>query len=56
MFSRTEIDVFTEFVVDGAPVPWKAEPGPLKVAAIDTGADLVQLNTEEGGVVVAIVE
>lgn len=55
VFSRTEIDIFPKFVVGGAPSPWRAEPGPLKVVAIDTGAGVVQLNSEEGGVVVAIV-
>ncbi|CAN0353201.1 unnamed protein product, partial [Ectocarpus fasciculatus] len=30
-----------------------AEPGQLKVVAIDTGAGLVRLNPEDGGIVVA---
>ncbi|CAM9183837.1 unnamed protein product, partial [Ectocarpus sp. 8 AP-2014] len=33
-----------------------AEPGQLKVVAIDTGAGLVRLNPEDGGVVVATVK
>lgn len=56
VFSRTEIDVFTKFPAVGVPIPWRAEPGPLKVVAVETGAGLVQLNPEEGGVVVARVE
>ncbi|CAN0294216.1 unnamed protein product [Pylaiella littoralis] len=56
VFSRTEIDVFTKFVLGGAPGPWRAEPGPLKVVAINTGAGLVHLNPDDGGVVVAMVE
>lgn len=35
--------------------PWRAEPGPLKLVAIDTGTGVVQLNPEDGGVVVATV-
>lgn len=31
-------------------------PGQLKVVAIDTGAGVVQLNPEEGGIVVATVK
>ncbi|CAM9604552.1 unnamed protein product [Ectocarpus fasciculatus] len=56
VFSRTEIDIFTKPVIGRAPNTWRAEPGPLKVVAIDTGAGLVQLNPEDGGVVVAMVQ
>lgn len=38
-----------------APNPWRTEPGPLKIVAIDTGAGLVELNPDDGGVVVATV-
>ncbi|CAM9403362.1 unnamed protein product [Ectocarpus sp. 6 AP-2014] len=55
VFSRTEIDIFTKTVIGRGLSTWGAEPGPLKVVAIDTGAGLVQLNPEDGGVVVAIV-
>lgn len=34
---------------------WRAEPGPLKVVAIDIGTGLVKLNPEDGGVVVATI-
>lgn len=38
------------------PALWAAEPGPLKVVAINTGSGLVHLKPEEGGVLVAIVQ
>lgn len=55
VFSRTEIDIFTSYVIGRAPGTWRAGPGPLKVVAIDTGAGVMQLNPEDGGVVVAMV-
>lgn len=40
----------------GQPIPWRAEPGPLKIVGVDTaGAGRVELNPEGGGVVVAVV-
>ena len=55
MFSRTEIDVFRKYVIGQPPSTWRSAPGPLKVVAIDTGAGVVQVNAEDGGVVVATV-
>lgn len=56
VFSRTEIDVFTKFVIGGAPRPWREEPGSLRVVAIETDTGSFQLHPEQGGVVVAMVE
>lgn len=55
VFSQTEIDIFTKYVIGEAPSKWRAAPGPLKVVAVDTGAGVVQLNPGDGGVVVAMV-
>lgn len=56
VFSKTEIDIFPKSVVAGAPSPWRTEPGPLKVVAIANAAGSIQLNPEDGGVVVAVVQ
>lgn len=53
--SSTEIAIARPISHDGLPVPWRAEPGLLKLIAIDTGAGVVKLNPEDGGVVVATV-
>lgn len=60
LISSTEIAITKDFSFDlppgpRVPTPWRAEPGPLKAVAIDTGAGRVQLNPEGGGVVVATV-
>ena len=51
----TQVVFRKAFSTDRPPVPWRAEPGPLKVVAVDTGTGIVQLNPEDGGVVVAMV-
>lgn len=58
--SSTEIAITKDFSFDASPdkyvpSPWRAEPGPLKIVAIDNGAGRVELNPEVGGVVVATV-
>ncbi|CAM9250629.1 unnamed protein product [Ectocarpus sp. 12 AP-2014] len=58
--SSTEIAITRNFSFDippdpQVPSPWRPEPGPLKIVAIDDGAGRVPLNTENGGVVVATV-
>lgn len=53
--SSTEISVIRD-VFKRELYPWRAEPGPIKVVAIDLGDSLVQINPEEGGVVVAMVK
>lgn len=53
--SSTEIAITRAIGHDGLPVPWRAEPGSLKLIAIDTGAGVVKLNPEDGGVAVATV-
>lgn len=56
VFSRDLVVVSREHVIGGASSPWRAEPGPLKVVAIDTGTVVVPLNPTQGGVVVAVVK
>ena len=51
--SSTEILISRAISHDTPPVPWRVEPGQLKVVAIDTGPGVVLLNPEDGGVVVA---
>ena len=64
--SSTEIAVSKDYSLDiffdkspgpRVPHPWRAEPGPLKIVAIDNGGQhgRVELNPEAGGVVVATV-
>lgn len=48
--------VSREHVIGGASSPWRAEPGQLKVVAIDTGTGVVQLHPTQGGVVVPVVK
>lgn len=55
IWSSTSITIRKTPTPDGTPYPWRSEPGPLKVVAIDTGTGVVQLNPEGGGVVVAVV-
>ena len=52
----TRIEVERYMQDTGVSSWWRAEPGPLKVVAIENGAGLVPLNPEGGGVVVAMVK
>lgn len=54
--TRLRVDNHDAYRLSKNPHSWLAEPGPLKVVAIDTGAGLVQLNPDDGGVVVAVVK
>lgn len=54
--SSSQIAITKTVRPDRPPVPWRADPGPLKLVAIDTGAGIVELNPEDGGVVVATVK
>lgn len=54
--TRLRVDNSNAFKLDKNPHAWLAEPGLLKVVAVDTGAGLVRLNPDEGGVVVAVVK
>lgn len=54
--SSTKLNIFANVDTYFGDEAWRAEPGPLKVVAVDTGAGLVRLNPDDGGVVVAIVK
>ncbi|CAM9958895.1 unnamed protein product [Ectocarpus sp. 4 AP-2014] len=54
VFSRDLVVVSREHVIGGASSPRRAEPGPLKVVAIDTGTGVVPRNPTQGGAVVAV--
>ena len=56
VFSRTEIDIYPKSVMGQATSTWRTGPGPLTVVAVDTGAGVVQVNADDGGVVVAMVQ
>lgn len=53
--SSTQIAITRPFSHGRPPIPWRDQTGPLKLVAIDTGTGVVQLNPEDGGVVVATV-